>query len=302
MKLALTKTGPAYRYKDRDAVWDIKVANAGDVPLTGVMVRDLLPPQLTFASAEAGGQLENGQVVWNVGTLQPREEKLVRVTTHCTDLSPRVVNVATASADSGLQARAEAPIEIRGLAAFRMELRDLNDPVEVGNKTSYIMTVTNQGSLPGSQVVVTAEVPVEMRIVDVKGPSAHHLDGQKVTFEPVDSVPAGAQLDYSIEVQALRPGDVRFRAWLSSATLTTPVLEEESTNIIVAPPGPRPPAPMPPGPAPMPIGPSFAPPPAPGAGISPGVVPASVPIATAGGEPPIAPPDLSAPPPLFPGQ
>src|SRR5207247_1946290 len=99
-----------------------------------------LPPQLTFASADSGGQLDGGQVVWNIGALQPREEKLVHVTTHCNELAQKVINVATATADSGIQARAEAPIEIRGLAAFRVELIDLNDPLPVGEKTSYKIT------------------------------------------------------------------------------------------------------------------------------------------------------------------
>ena len=275
------------------------VSNPGDVSLTGVVVRDVLPPQLTFASASDGGQLINGQVVWNIGTLQPRQDKTVQVQTKCAELVPQVVNVATATADGGLQARSEAALEIRGLPALRLELIDRVDPVEVAKNTTYQITVTNTGSLPSNQVEVIAQVPVEMKIVKIQGPSAYHINGPTIMFDPLDGLQPNAAFNYSIEVQALKPGDVRFQAWLKGAALTKPVYQQESTNIIEAPIGPRPspgpapmppgPAPMPPGPAPMPPGPSPAPPPSTGMIAPTGIVPARMPIASSVQEPALAP-------------
>ena len=59
-QLTLTKTGPAARYVGRPAIWDIRVANPGDVPLTNVIVRDQLPPELASSSATDGGQRPTG--------------------------------------------------------------------------------------------------------------------------------------------------------------------------------------------------------------------------------------------------
>ena len=187
-KLAVKKTGPTWCYKTRPADWNIQVSNPGDVPLTGVVVRDVLPPQLTFTSASDGGQLENGQVVWNIGTLQPRQEKAVQVLTSCAELAPQVINVATATADGGLQDRAEAPLEIRGIAAYRLEVIDTKDPVEVGGNTTYKITVTNTGSLAGNRVEIVAQVPAEMKVVNVQGPSSSHANGQTIMFDPMDSL------------------------------------------------------------------------------------------------------------------
>jgi hypothetical protein len=134
--------------------------------------------------------------------------------------------------------------------------------------------------LPGNQVEILAIVPPQMRVVNANGPSRPRIEGQRVTFPPVDALAPKQTLSYSVEVEALAPGDVRFRVELRTATLRDPVIEEESTNIYAPSagagpaPAPRAPAPgpaVPPGqpgatpaiPAPLPPG-----PPTPGSGTS----------------------------------
>jgi uncharacterized repeat protein (TIGR01451 family) len=195
---------------------------------------------------------------------------------------------------------------------------DLDDPVEVGANTTYKIEVTNQGSLPGNKVQMSCTVPPQMKIVKADGPTQATTVGQKVLFPPVETLGPKETLTYSIEVQALKAGDVRFVAELRSETLSAPVIEEESTNIYEAPEGtvpmpprsasppssaagenrpmPTPPAPTPPvitvvpeGPAP-PGPPSVPPSPA---GSAPGGPPPSPPASV--------PPTPVPPPPAPPG-
>jgi uncharacterized repeat protein (TIGR01451 family) len=291
-KLAVKITGPTKRYVGRPAVWDITVTNPGEVALANVVVRDALPAELTFTSATQGGQLENGQVAWNVGTLQPHESKTVQVTTKCATMTERSVNPATAIADPGLEARDEAPIQIAGLPAFRLEVVDVDDPVTVGGKTTYKIDVTNQGSLAGSDVSIVALVPPEMKLLNANGPSAHTVEGQKVTFAPVSSLAPGQSLNYTVEVEALRPASpATFEAELRAATLSSPVKEQEPTTIYapgagrrtVTPAGSPPPATIePPKVTPVSFKGSSTPAPA-GSGTSPGGAPAPSPSAPATG-------------------
>jgi uncharacterized repeat protein (TIGR01451 family) len=284
-RLAITKTGPAARYVNRPATWDIRVSNPGEVAVTNVVVRDQLPADLGFVSATEGGQFNQNQVIWNIGTLQPQEQKLVQVTTNCLRITEKAINVAIATADPGLQVQAESGVEIRGLPAFMLEVLDNPDPVEVGGRTTYTINVTNQGSLPGNQVQISAFVPKEMRVINARGPSTPRVDGNTITFPGVDSVQPKQKLEYFVDVQAIQAGDVRFRVELRSQTLgNVPVVEEESTNIYDAGTGtrpapspagtPPPPAPMPPGlpPAPSPTGMRLTPSPAPGGNPSPPVI------------------------------
>jgi uncharacterized repeat protein (TIGR01451 family) len=270
-QLKLTKTGPPARYVDQQpAVFDIRVTNAGEVPLANVVVRDQLPAELGFASASQGGQLAEGQVIWNLGALQPREEKAVQVTARCAKIAARAVNIAVATADPGLQVQAEAALQILGLPALTLQKVDTVDPVEVGGKTSYKIDVTNQGSLPINQAEIVCTVPAEMRVLSATGASKGRVDGQSVTFTLTD-VPPKQTLSFAVEVEALKAGDVRFHAELRSAVLSAPVIKEESTHII-APPS---------GPVPKPAAPPAGTPPTPPAGpAKPTASPQSTPMPT----------------------
>jgi uncharacterized repeat protein (TIGR01451 family) len=303
-RLTLTNTGPGVRYVDRPAVFDIRAANAGQALLTNVTVRDQLPAELAFTSATAGGQLSGNQVIWSLGTLAPGEERLVQLTARCMTLSPRAVNVAIAQADPGLQVQAEAALEIRGVPAFRLQVYDVTDPIEVGGRTTYKIEVTNQGSLPGNQVEIVALVPQQMRVLSANGPSVPRVEGQRITFPATDGLQPKQAFNYTVDVEALTPGDVRFHVELRSATLGEPVIEEESTRILPrlgsgapAPATVNPPATTASPPA-SPIAPpsntappgSAAPPPALVPGVTPGLPPTAFPSAPAPMPPgPVAP-------------
>src|SRR5262249_2128449 len=146
-RMSLKLNGPPARYVDQPADWEVRVANAGEVPLNNVVVRDRLPPELAFQSATEGGRFDGTQVVWSLGGLGPGGEKRGQVTAKGARAA-RAVNVAEATADPGQQERAEAATEVRGLSAVRVDLYDLNDPVPVGGRTSYKIVVQNQGTSP----------------------------------------------------------------------------------------------------------------------------------------------------------
>ena len=250
-QLKIDLTGPTKRYMSRPADWKITVTNPGASALNNLVVRDQLPPELVFVSAGQGGTLANGEVVWQLGTLQPGEQKIVQVKTNCAKMTPKALNVATAISDPGLKVQSEAAIEINGLPAFRLEMQDLQDPVEVGGKTQYRIDVLNTGTMVGNRVQISATVPKQLKVVNANGPSQPTITASEVIFPPVDSVPPGQKVSYTIEAQALEPGDVRFRVKLTSSTSSEPVIEEESTNIYPAPAaGTRPTTPAPPPAAP----------------------------------------------------
>ena len=233
--LKLNTTGPSWRYAGQAVSWSVEVANTGEVALKNVVVRDTLPPELTFKSAGEGGTFDGRQVVWTIEQLPVGEKKSLPLTTVGQQLTPRALAVTTATAEPGLQVQAETPIEIRGLPALRMRVVDQDDPVVVGNRTIYHVDVTNQGSLPARDVVIDAVVPDEMRVVDARGPAPGKIEGQHVTFPVIASLATGAALNYQIEVEARKAGTVYFRAELKAGTLSQPVVEEESTIIMAAP-------------------------------------------------------------------
>lgn len=246
-KMSMSVDGPQSRYQGRPAEFTVRVFNSStDVPLTNVMVRNRLPAELAFVTAGQGGQLMGSEVVWNIGTLKPQEQKLLYLTTRTQQVTPTVIQQFVATADPGVTVQAQKDLQILGIPAFRLELKDDNDPVPVGGRVTYTVNVANTGSLPANEVSLVATVPQEMRVINAQGPSAANTQGQVITFAPLNNVQKDQTLTYVIEVQALQAADVRFRVELRSQTLQPGVSEEESTKIYNPINGAPPPASPPP--------------------------------------------------------
>jgi uncharacterized repeat protein (TIGR01451 family) len=246
-KLAVKVAGPTLRYVGRPAVWEIQVTNPGSVPVSNVVLTSTLPTQLTLISASDGQVLGDskagGVLSWHLGTLEPREQKAVQVSTRCEALTERTTIQANVAADAGVQVKSEASLAIRGLPAYRLQVVDLKDPIQVGEQTTYKIDVTNQGSLAGNQIQITADVPPQLRIINIRGPVQAKVEGQRITFPPVEALQPKQMLTYEVEVQALQPNDAHFHVELRSPDLTDPLKVEESTTIYA--PGTALPAPRP---------------------------------------------------------
>jgi uncharacterized repeat protein (TIGR01451 family) len=261
-RLGLGVVGPQSKVADRSVEWNIKVLNPGEVALNDVTVHDRLPPELLFEGASQGGVLNNGEVLWTVGTLAPHSERILQVTTRTGKTPGKTIHTVTATAAPNLREQAQATLDILGSPALNLEVVDIGDPAEIGKQVSYQIDVTNPGQLPANQVEIKATVPAEMQPLAGNGPTPAKIIGQVVTFGKLEALQPGQTVRYNVEVRAVKPGDVRFRVELRSLALQSPVREEESTTIIdpsmpIGPPAERP------GQAPLPPGPALPPPPPP---------------------------------------
>jgi uncharacterized repeat protein (TIGR01451 family) len=229
-RLELTKSGPARRYLNRPATYQVSVRNTGTMPATGVVVADLLPEGVAFVSASEGGRREGGEVRWLLGTVPPGARRTVQVVLRA--ISPgEVVNRATATADRDLKAEAQAATVFEAATGLTVDVDDQDDPVEVGAETKYTITVVNQGAGAVTRMVVRATVPEQMDVTAATGPPAFRREGRQVVFAPITLRPREEKV-YEVSVKAVRPGDVRFKVDLTADQLTAgPVHREESTTI-----------------------------------------------------------------------
>ena len=230
--LKIDLEGPSRLFVNRPGEFTIRVSNPGDTALSNVQVNFRQPPELAVTAAGQGGVVQAGGVSWQLPTLGPGEERSFNITANGLKIAPKALTVAQASAGPGLSVQDESALEINGLPAFRLDVKDTVDPIPVGGRTTYQIEVLNEGTLPGNRVEITCSLSAQLKVVNATGPIQPTYQGNRVIFPPLDALPPGQRGRYSVDVEAVQPGDARFIVELRTATLREPVVEEESTNVM----------------------------------------------------------------------
>jgi uncharacterized repeat protein (TIGR01451 family) len=231
-RLDIEVAGPKLRYLDRKATYTIKVVNPGDAPATNVTISDIVPAGFKFAQASDGGRhdFSTRTVSWFVGELGPaqaKEVKLDLVAVNAGDHRHRL----SAQAARGLHAETDYLTRIEGLSAIMLEVVDTEDPIEVGADTSYEVRITNTGTKTETDIKLVCTVPDKMQFKSASGPTPGHEQGKEIVFDILPKLAPRADAIYRVNVKGLVPGDVRFKAQITSTNLIEPVIEMESTRI-----------------------------------------------------------------------
>ncbi len=227
--LAITKTGPEKQYIGRTVSYDITVTNKGDASATDVVLTDSIPAGVAEVLASNSGQAANNVVTWKLGTLAAGQTSKVTVS-YLPQGAGSYSNVASVSAICAESVKASAKTEVMGIAAILLEVIDVSDPIEVGKNETYIVTVTNQGSAPDTDVTVKCKLEDTMQFVSAGGATSGSFADGVVTFQALGSLAPKAKASWKVEVKSIKAGDVRFTTSLTSKQLGREVMETEATN------------------------------------------------------------------------
>ena len=185
--------GPKKKYVGRDAEFTIKVTNPGDAPLNNVLVRDQLPPELDFVTAE-NGQLTGRDVVWNLGTLAGGQSRDLKLVARCRDKAPKTEQRIVVTSDNAGPANQSWELEIFGAAGLQLKFQDLEDPVPAGGTAKYEVVITNTGTDDAKNVSLTGECAGGLvRILEGNGPSQININATKFAFQPLTLKPGERQ-------------------------------------------------------------------------------------------------------------
>ena len=232
--LAVSVDGPKRRYLERRATYTVTLSNPGTATAKNVELLTRLPKGLKFVKANNAGSYDAAThtVYWSLEELPPNESGTVTLVALPVEAGTHKLRVETKS-DQGLSASAEQTTRVEGLAAILFEVADVNDPIEVGEETTYEVRVVNQGSKASIDIVVVAVLPDGITPISTDGPTRGVIEGQRVTFQALPRLAPKADTTYRIRAKGVRPGDLRIRVQLQTAEMTTPVTKEESTRVYV---------------------------------------------------------------------
>ena len=147
--------------------YNLDVGNLGATALTGTELRATLPDGVTVSAISDGGtENENGEVVWNIGSLAVGESLHREITvTPDADLTNGAIFKASAQLthDNGLAVDNTAAyaitVEAVDTLPLQIEIDSSANPVVANDRVIYTMTVGNISQLPVDDLTVMLRVP-----------------------------------------------------------------------------------------------------------------------------------------------
>ena len=228
--LTITKKGPRKAFMGRTVGYEMVVTNTGDGEARNTVVEDILSAGAVVTKTSAGGQQSGNVVRWNLGTLEPKASRTLKLSLKA-DKAGIIRNTAKASAFCADAVSATADTSFEGIAAILLEVIDLEDPIEIGENVVYVITATNQGTANGTNIQIQCNLEENLEYVSSTGATKGDLKNSTVNFAPVAVLKPGEEVSWRLIAKAVKPGDVRFQVSLNSDQLGRPVNEDEATNL-----------------------------------------------------------------------
>lgn len=205
------------------------VSNTGNIAESRLTVEAPIPEGLQLFEATENGEIGADRVRWEIPNLAPNAE--ARVCVVYTSRAPGDFPLRpTVSSDGAARARCACGTKFVGIPAILLETEDDPDPIQLGETTTYTVRVTNQGSSEGTQIRLVCQLSEEQEFVSATGTTPVQANGGLVTMEVLPVLPSKAVATWQVVVKALKPGDIRFKAELSSDQFEKPISREESTH------------------------------------------------------------------------
>jgi uncharacterized repeat protein (TIGR01451 family) len=225
----IQKSGPCEQYICKIAPYQITIHNEGDNVIHNVIVTDNAPQNTTIVKAP-GANVCGNRAVWTVPCLNPGESKTFNI-----NLSSQTCGVAcnqaTVKAADGCGDQAELCTTWKGCSGITACLTDCEDPVCLGQTAFYKLNVRNQGTATDRNVTVTFRFDDKLAPISGSGPTSATVSGNTVTFKAIPCLAPKQSAEFTVRAKSVGAGDARVKAELTSDFLTSPVTEEESTQI-----------------------------------------------------------------------
>ena len=233
-EVKITKTYPTPWRVGRRGVYSISIENPNLVAVERLELRDEFPEGLRIDRTDAARR--RNQLVWVLDRLEPGQRRSYQVM--ATPLRPfghRRLGASITGSDE-VYGTTTADLEVTGMAALSVSVRDLADPTPVGGMVEFLVEVRNRGTGPAAAVQPSPVAwPENLRFIDSRGALGAMLREGELRFSKIDSLSAGTSVDCRIRAVAIAPGEARLKLRLDHAALGKRGIETQESSIVYDP-------------------------------------------------------------------
>ena len=220
---------PKVKFAGAAANYQILVGNTGNAAADNVAVTALLPAQAKYVSGTSGAKVDavQGKVTWNIGSLPAGTERTFEL--HCSlhTSGENRIQVGATSADEQTVSTA-AVTRVEAVADLKLEIRDPQGPVAVGDEAVYEIVIRNRGSKSAERVDLVTFFSEGLEAVRATGGS-HQIDRGQVVFRTVPTLAPGAELVLKVMAKAETAANHVFRAEVTCQSPQLKLSAEETT-------------------------------------------------------------------------
>ncbi|MCO8122710.1 hypothetical protein NHH03_13260 [Stieleria sp. TO1_6] len=229
-ELQVAMTGPSRRFLERQATYELEIANTGTYEASNVELSVQLDRGFTFVKTDFEGQYDSTRhaVFWSLPKLQVGQSGTVPLTLLPVEAGNRVLRTA-ASADLGVQATTESQVVVDSIAELTFSINDSADPIEINGQTTYEIRVKNTGSRDDTNVKVAIQLPPGLQLVE-NGDFTQQGQGV-IAFTPRGLLKANDEMVYHVKAKGVTAGHHLVKAIVTSDQCEVPVTKEESIKV-----------------------------------------------------------------------
>lgn len=230
-QLAIELEGPARRFLERQATYQINIANVGSAEASNVEIVAYLDRGFSFVGTEYQGQYDASRhaVYWSLAELPVEARGAVPLTLLPIEQGERAIRLE-ARGDLNLIARHEKKVSVDALAELTFSITDDADPIEVGSTATYEIRLINRGSRDDADVKLKLQLPPGLELVSSESDAS--TDGRGlVVFAPQSVMAARTETVHRVRVKGTAPGTHVVKAIVASREAPVAVTKEESTTV-----------------------------------------------------------------------
>jgi len=228
------------RPMSNQTVYVIELRNEGTADCSDIVMESCLGDKMEFVAAQGPttyNTKENITLFDPVPILHPGEKLTYKVTgraikvgyaKHKATIKCKELDDAIICEEPTTIVLPDAPQSF--LAAMHIGMYDTEDPVAVGQTTTYVLEPRNEGASPCSNLILEGQFDDEMEFVSAKGPAAYSVQGNTILFEPVSILQPSKKIKYIITARIIKAGSAKYKVILKYNEFDQPLIREESTT------------------------------------------------------------------------